>query len=324
MALLILLQTTLTIAVSGPYTSPEYLALHVAQAEGYFAREELTAALSMSQGEVSAAEALARGRVEVAATSLDAALRHGSVNGQPPRLIFGLTSVYPGALLVPAAHRNSVRGIQDLIGKTVGVRSPGAPEEPLIAALLSRSGIRLDQVNQLSLGERGLLSALDRGEVHAGLVGEPWASRLVDEGKVGVLADFRRLSEAARALGAPTLHAALFVRADIPPGEERIVALVRGLLKGQKQLETAPAEELAGRLPARVVSLREDFRLRLAAARGVALPGGWISSEALQASVNFLRTRAPLPQSVRLPRSLVDLLALDPLRTTLGGERLKR
>lgn len=318
MFFLILLQTTLTIAVSGPPTSPEYLALHVAQAEGYFGREGLSAALSITPGETGAAEALAQRKALVTATSLDAALRLGSVGGRPPLLIFGLTAVHPSALLVPAVHRNSVRSIPDLIGKSVGVRSPGAPEEPLLTVLLSRSGLRLNQVNQLSLGERGLVAALERGEIHAGLVPEPWASRLVDAGKAGVLADFRRLNDAARALGAPTVHAALFVRAGTPTGDKWIAALARALLKGLKQLETAPAEELAGRLPTRVVGLSDEFRLRLAAARGVALPRGWITADALQASVDFLRLRSPLPQNVRLPKSLADLLSLDPLGAALG------
>ena len=317
---LILLQTTLTIAVSGPPTSPEYLALHIAQAEGYFGQEGLAAELAVTQGEAGAAEALAQGKALVVATSLDAALRLASVDGRPPRLIFGLTAVHPSALLVPAAHRSSVSSISELIGKSVGVRSPGAPEEPLLAAFLSRSGIRLTQVNQLSLGERGLVTALERGEIHAGLVPEPWASRLVEAGKAGVLADFRRLNDAARALGGPTVHAALFVRAASTQDEEQIAALVRALLNGLMRLGTGHAEKLAGRLPARVVGLRDEFPLRLAAARGVALPRGWITADALQASVELQRLRSPLPENIRLPRRLADLLFLDPLGTALGDK----
>jgi ABC-type nitrate/sulfonate/bicarbonate transport system substrate-binding protein len=322
-ALLILLQTTLTIAVSGPQTSPEYLSLHIALAEGYFAKEGLRVGLLTTRGETSAAEALSQRRAELAATSLDAALRHASVGGQPPRLVFGLTAVHPAALLVPTAHRDSVRSIPDLIGKTVGVVTPGAPEEPLLAALLSRFKIRLDQVTQRSLGERGVVSALERGEIHAGLVSDPWASRLVQEGKTGVLADFRRGSEAARELGSPTVHAALFVLPDNPLGEERIAPLVRALLNGLHRLNTAPSEELVARLPSRVVGLPDDFRLRLAGARGVALSRGWVDAPALQASVDFLRIRSPLPVSVELPPRLDNLLSLDPLKKILE-ERRKR
>lgn len=316
-ALLILLQTTLAIAVSGPHTSPEYLSLHTALVEGSFARERLSVTLRTTQGEAGAAEALAQRRAQVAATSLDAALRHASVDGQPPRLIFGLTAVPPAALLVPLAHRDAVRTPADLRGKTVGVVGPGAPEEPLLAALLFRSGIRLDQVSQLAFGQRALVAALERGEVEAGLLGDPWASRLVDEGKATVLADFRRLGDAARWLGGHTVHAALFVRADTPLGETGIAPLVRALLDASQRLLSAPPDELAARLPARVVGLPDDFRGRLAGTRGVLLPRGWVSAEAFQLSVDLLRIRSPLPRSIRLPRRLGDLLSLDPLRQIL-------
>ena len=49
---LILLLQSLTIAVSGPATSPEYLPLRVAQAEGYFAREGLAVTLKTTRAEV--------------------------------------------------------------------------------------------------------------------------------------------------------------------------------------------------------------------------------------------------------------------------------
>jgi NitT/TauT family transport system substrate-binding protein len=317
-----LLQAALTIAVSGPESSPEYLLLRVALAEGEFARAGLSVTLRTTQGEAGAAEALAQGKADLAATSLDAALRHGSADGRPPRLVFGLTAVPPSALLVPTAHRTTVTGIQDLIGKTVGVVSPGAPEESLLAVLLSRFGIRLDQVSQLALGERGVVAALERGEIHAGLVGEPWASRLADEGKAGVLADLRRLGDAERWLGGPTVHAALFARPATPP-VERLLSLVRALLNGLDRLETGSAEELAARLPSRVVGLPGDFRHRVAGARAVALPRGWVTAEALQTSVALIRIRSPLPRSIRLPKNWDALLFLDPLNTILEDRRAR-
>jgi ABC-type nitrate/sulfonate/bicarbonate transport system substrate-binding protein len=82
-AWLVLLQTTLTIAVSGPATNPEYWPLHLAEAEGYFAQEKLAVSLEANRADAGAAEALGRGRVDLAATSLDAALELGHVGGRP-------------------------------------------------------------------------------------------------------------------------------------------------------------------------------------------------------------------------------------------------
>src|SRR4029450_2405374 len=60
-AWLVLLQASLTIAVAGPATSPDYLPLHVAQAEGLFTAQNLTVTLRPYRSEPSAAEALAPG-----------------------------------------------------------------------------------------------------------------------------------------------------------------------------------------------------------------------------------------------------------------------
>ena len=70
---LILLQAALSIAVAGPPTDPEYLPLRVAAAEGYFTEEKLTVTLETLRAEPLAAQALGRGRVALAATSLDRA-----------------------------------------------------------------------------------------------------------------------------------------------------------------------------------------------------------------------------------------------------------
>src|SRR5205085_9709232 len=145
LAWLVLLQTTLTISVGGPLTNPEYLPLRVAEAEGYFAQENLRVTLQTTRAEATAAEALARGQAPLAATSLDAALELGHVAGAPPRLVFGLTTAPPVALLVPAARASTIRSIADLAGKTVGIAAPGTPAELALMSLLSHARLRTDQ-----------------------------------------------------------------------------------------------------------------------------------------------------------------------------------
>ncbi len=316
-ALLVFLQVNLAVAVSGPYTSPEYLPLHVAEAEGYWSQEGLQVSLRTTRAEPAAAESLARGQADLAATSLEAALRSGAVDGRPPKLIFGLTAAPPVTLLVPLAYRDVIGRIEDLIGRTVGTTSPGAPDQPLLYALLDRRRIKPTQLSLVSLGERGLVSALEQGEINAGLLPDPWASRLVQERKVVILADFRRPAEAARWLGAPTVHAALFVRPDTTLKAPELTAFARALLKAVRRVETADPEELFARLPQRVVGLKGDFLERLAGAREIYLPSGWVRLETMEQSVAMIRARAPLPKGVSLPRRRADLLLLEPLKKLL-------
>src|SRR5213594_5254612 len=104
LGLIVLLQT-LMLAVTGPPTSPEYLPLRVADTEGYFKREGLAVVLKTTRAEVGAAEALAQGQVDLAATTLEAILRFGPrLATQAPRLVFGLTAAPPVALVVGAPH----------------------------------------------------------------------------------------------------------------------------------------------------------------------------------------------------------------------------
>ncbi len=128
-ALIVLLQA-LVLAVSGPPTSSEYLPVRVAEAEGYFAAEGLAITVRTTRAESGAAEAVAQGQADLAATTLEAILRFGlrATTSQAPRLVFGLTAAPPVALLVAGPHADAVRSIEDLSAMRVGVTTPGAPE----------------------------------------------------------------------------------------------------------------------------------------------------------------------------------------------------
>src|SRR5262249_30935716 len=99
----VILAQALILAVSGPTSSSEYLPLRVADAEGYFAKEGLTVTLKTTRAEPGAAEALAQGQADLAATSLDAMLRFGPrTTKQAPRLVLGLTAAPPPPPLLPS------------------------------------------------------------------------------------------------------------------------------------------------------------------------------------------------------------------------------
>jgi len=295
------LWAAITIAVAGPATWPEYLPLYVAEAEGYFAEEKIEVALKVERSESDAAQALAHGRADIAATSLDAAYRVGHVAGAPPLLLFGLTAAPPVALLVSPHHRDAVRSPADLRGQTVGLPGVGTPEQAMLGTILARAGVKIHHVPLRTFSNRGLAGALEQGEVAAGMMADPWVTRLVQDSMATILADLRTRSDAARWLGADTVHAALFVRADGRPGDQQLGALCGALLRAVARVAEAPAEALAAALPASVTGERDDFALRLAGARQSYLPGGRVTLEVIKASIEQARARAPLPAAVKLP-----------------------
>jgi NitT/TauT family transport system substrate-binding protein len=316
LGLIVLLQT-LTLAVSGPATSLEYLPIRVAEAEAYFAREGVAVSVRTTRAESGAAEALAQGQVDLAATTLEALLRFGPRQpNQVPRLVFGLTAAPPVALLVAAAHTSAARSVDHLAGLRVGVTTPGAPEHAWLGWLLARRGVSVAQVHVLSLGTRGLVAAIDSGEIHAALVPEPLAGSLIAGRRATLLADFRTPDATAAALGKPSVNAAVFFRSDRRPRDVDLTAVARALLAAEERIRTANGEELAAKLAPRVVGAPEEFEARLATARACYLADGLVSAEALQQTLTIVRAHTPLPASLRIPRP-EEMLHLEPLRKAL-------
>ncbi len=317
----ILLLQSLTIAVSGPATSPEYLPLRVADAEGYFADAGLRVTLRTTRAESGAAEALAQKEANLAATSIEAALRFGAAKtGEAPRIVFGLSAAPPVVLAVPARLTDTTRSVEDLAGTIVGISSPGAPEQTWFLALLAKADLRVTQVSLMSYGEHGLGIALAEGQVRAGLIGEPLASRLLADGTVSALADFRDPQGLAQALGRPTVHAAVFESARARLRDAELEALSRALLRALSRIESASPEELAQRLPRAVVGRPDDFAVRLAGTKKIYLHNGVVGADALQATIAMIREHIPLPRVLRVPRTS-EMIRGGPLRKALTPAR---
>jgi NitT/TauT family transport system substrate-binding protein len=315
----ILLLQSLTLALAGPPTSPEYLPVRVAEAEGYFRREGLAVTLRATRAEPGAAEALVQGQADVAATTLDAILRFGSrAATQAPKLVFGLTAAPPVALVVPASQAEIVKSLNDLPGTRVGLTTPGAPEHAWFGWLLARAGLSIAQMWVVSHGSRGLVAAVESGDVHSGLVPEPYASRLAAEGRARILVDLRTPAAVAQVLGAATVNAALFVRADRRPADRDLGALARALLAAERRIATAAPADLAARLPARVTAPGDEFAARLEATRYIYLPAGLVTADQVRETITLIRAHQPLPVTARIPTP-EDLLHVEPLKRTLSA-----
>lgn len=300
---LILLLQTLTIAVSGPATSAEYLPLRVAEAQGCFTREGLAVTLKTTRAEVGAAEALAQGQADLAATSLEAVLRFATrAVTQGPRLVFGLTAAPPVALLLATPLTGTVRSIAELAGLRIGISAPGDPAHTWLMALLARARLSITQVETVSLGERGLAIAVETGDVQAGIVAEPAASRLITASHAVVLSDLRTPAAVEHALGIATINAGVFMRVDRRPPDRDLAALVRALIEAERFIATTGAEALAAKLPRAVVGVGEEFERRLETARTLYLPEGTVTVPQIRESIAIARAHMPFSTGLRIPR----------------------
>jgi NitT/TauT family transport system substrate-binding protein len=236
-----------------------------------------------------------------------------------PRIVFGLTAAPPVALLT-AAQARATQSVEKLAGLKVGLAAPGVPEHTWLVGILARAGVTPGQIQLVSLGSRGLEAALDAAEVHAGLVHEPAASRLLAGGRATLLADLRSPAAVAGALGNVTVSAGLFVRPDRPVAERDMVGFLRALLAAEDRLRTANAAVIAGRLPAGALGAPEDFETRIQATRDLYLPQGRVTADQVRHTIALIRGHAPLPARLKLPRP-EDMLHLEPLRKALAASR---
>jgi len=318
LAVIVLLQS-IVLAIAGPVTSPEYLPLRVAEAEGYYAREGLDVVVRTTRAEPGPAEALGQGQADLAATSVDAMVRFGPRSlTQGPRLVFGLTAAPPVALLVPTSQAGVVRTVNDLPGTRVGLSSPGAPEQAWFGWLLARAGLSVAQMSIVSHGARGLTAAVESGDVHSGLVHEPSASRLVAAGQARVLVDLRTPAAVVQAIGVPTVNAAVFARADRRPRDRDLGAFARAVLAAERRIASAGPEELGARLPKRITAPADEFAARLEATRAIYLGDGLVTADQLRETLALIRAHQPLPVTSRVPAP-EEMLHVEPLRRVLSA-----
>jgi len=133
-----------------------------------------------------------------------------------------------------------------------------------------------------------------------------------------VLADLRTPAAVKDALGALTVNAAVFMRADRRVSDRNLQAFARAVLAAERRIAEATPQALAARLPRSVTVPADDFETRLAATRGGYLTNGLVSAEQLQETLSLIRAHQPMPATARLPRP-EDMLLMDPLRRALSA-----
>jgi NitT/TauT family transport system substrate-binding protein len=159
-------------------------------------------------------------------------------HGQAVRVIAGSTS--GGALLVVRPGITSVAGLK---GKKIADPQLGATQDVALRWFLKSNGFTTDiagggDVSILPQDNAQTLTAFKQGQIDGAWVPEPWASRLVVEGKGKVLVDERDLWPQGK-----FVTTNLVVRTDfLQAHPKRIKALLEGLYQAVSYLNSNPAE----------------------------------------------------------------------------------
>lgn len=222
------------------------------RARGLFEAEGLDVELVYTRGGNAAMQALVGGAVDYAATSFDVALL-AYHNGADIRR-FATTGRLPlFALATSPQTAGTLTGVEQLVGRTVGVSALGNADHVLLLYLLEAAGADADQVQFATLGVN-LFDALRLGQVDAGMVQEPALSLLQQEGS-SVLFNAMDLEDAEDAFGGPYEFMGVAVRAEeLDARTEQMRALARALENGLRALQNAPVSSLVDALPDELIA----------------------------------------------------------------------
>ncbi len=161
--------------------------------------------------------------------------------------------ISPGeAEMVSSKAADTIKSINDLKGKNLGVTELGSGTQTLTQYMLSQKGIAADQVQFVPVGAGDtFIAGIKQGKIDAGMTTEPTISRLLKTGDAKVLIDLRTPDATRAALGSDYPFICVFMKADYVAAHKDLVQrLVNAYVKTLKWINTHTPQEVADKMPA--------------------------------------------------------------------------
>lgn len=224
----------------------------VTRARGHFGDQGLDVELVYTRGGNAAMQALVGGAVDYAGTSFDVALQ-AFANGAPIRRFASTGRLPLFALAVAPKRSETIKSIEELQGRTVGVSALGNADHVLLQFLLEQAGVETKKVRYAAIGTN-VFEALRLGHVDAAMVQEPALSLTLKAGG-RELVNFMDIEQARQHLGGAYEFMGVAVRAkerDQRLPEMRRLAIA--LRKGLADTKSIPPEEIIAALPKALIA----------------------------------------------------------------------
>jgi NitT/TauT family transport system substrate-binding protein len=243
-------KASLKIAVGGQ-NQIGYLPLTLADQLGYYREAGLSVELDDVGLPTKALEALRSGSADVVCGPYEQTL-HTQVLGDVVQM-FTVFDEYPAlVMMVGKPHQAQVASIKDLVGHPVGVTLPFSATDEMVKYLLKRNGLAIDAIPVVAIGSGSTaISAIQSGQVWAGVTIEPAATALEKSGNAKALYDTRSAQGSRDVFGGTWPTGGLYASpAFITKNPRTIQALARAAVKALRYIHTHSAGDIAGHVPA--------------------------------------------------------------------------
>jgi NitT/TauT family transport system substrate-binding protein len=238
----------LVIAVGGQ-SQFIYLPLTLAKQLGYFKDEGLDVDIQSFRGGGEAAKALIGGSADVVTGFYD-----HTIQTQPKGehlVMVALYDLFPGlVLLVSKRAFGQINSIKDLKGKKIGITATGSSTHFMIGYLLSRNGMKIEDVQVVTAGTGASFVAAMKNTLDAGVTVDPTATTLIQSGEAKVLADTRTPEGTKDVYGGTYPAGGNYTTKEFIDKNPRTVQhLVNASVRALRWIQTHKPEEIADKMP---------------------------------------------------------------------------
>ena len=204
-----------------------YLPLTLAERLGYFKEQGLNVTVTDFGGGAKALQSLIGGSADVVTGAYEHTIRM-QAKGQDIVAVLEIGR-FPGISLgVRKDKAAQVKSFKDLKGMKIGVTAPGSSTNLYLNALISREGLKPEDVSIIGVGT-GLsaVAAMKKGEIDAISNLDPVTTKLEQDGDIVILADSRTEADNLKLFGGNNPAAVVYLKRDFtqkyPETTQRIV-----------------------------------------------------------------------------------------------------
>ncbi|MBA2961257.1 MULTISPECIES: ABC transporter substrate-binding protein [Ramlibacter] len=239
----------LSLAVGGK-AAFYYLPLTISEQLGYFRAEGLEVEISDFSGGARALQALVGGSADIVSGAYEHTINMQAKNqfieaivlqGRAPQIAMGVST----------KTMSGYTSLADLRGKKIGVTAPGSSTNMVSNLVLSRAGIKANEVSYVGVGTAaGALAALRSGQIDAMSNIDPVMTMLEQKGDVKIISDTRTLKGTQEVFGGLMPAACLYTHVEfVQKYPNTCQALANAIVHGLKWLQTAGPSDIIKTVP---------------------------------------------------------------------------
>jgi NitT/TauT family transport system substrate-binding protein len=226
-----------------------YLPAELTERLGYFKDEGLDVKLESQPSGANAETALVAGQVDGVVGFYDHTIDL-QTKGKCIQSVVQFANV-PGEVEV-AAKGSGVAGTADLVGKKLGVTSPGSSTDFLTQYLLTEQHATTADYTTVTAGAGAtFIAALQNRGIDAGMTTDPTAQQIAEQGLGDVLLDMRTEDGTRQALGGLYPASSLYMDCDyVAAHQETVQKLANALVRTLQYIGAHDGATIAAQMPA--------------------------------------------------------------------------